>query len=412
MKQITAALAAIFISLTMLCAPSSALDRVQHLTGINPQSTWMNQAMRDERLGIGTYWWNAFGSNTSYGGAYSNCSAAPVTGLYVAVAATGASENCAVYQLAADDTTGYGGYPSGVGTFLPADTTQVVIQGLVPAGSSTANIGPLGVGSTSGQSIANLIECKVTTSDTTSQTVNIVSSGGAVTSTNANRDRVDRLSCQDKQSASAVSPTTPTVDTGYVPISVVLVSFGTSTVTTGMISASTLQNFSGFLASNNGVFYSNPSVTAYLNNLFPGDIVMSRSSSIGVAVFGGSTSAGSLAFGTPNANVFTFNYPVTSTESGATVSSYLPPMYTAAGAATGSTMHGVQTTCTFAASTACAITLTGAAVFTSTSTYSCSASPSASAGPSMYVANFSGTDPVVEASSSTSITAAVTCFGT
>ena len=245
MKKLIAALAAFFLSFAM-CTPSFALDRTQHLTGLNPPSTWLNMQQRDERVGLGTFLWNALaGSSTSYAGQYAGCQAVPVTGLYVAVSPSGAVENCAVYQLLAEEVTGYGGYPSGVGTFLPTDTNQVILQGLVPAGSSTANIGPMGVGSSAGQSIANLIECKVVTSDTTSQLVNIVSSGGAVSSVSANRDRVDRLSCQDKQSSSAVSPTTPTVDTGYVAIAVVLVPNGTATVTMGMITASGGQAFYG-----------------------------------------------------------------------------------------------------------------------------------------------------------------------
>lgn len=248
MKKLIAALALCFLALVPASQPTIALDRTQHLTGLNPPSTWLNMEQRDVRIGFGTLLWNVLAnSNSSYAGQYAACSVAPVTGLYVAVTPTQTLEDCAVYQLLAEETTGYGGYPSGVGTFLPADTTQVVLQGLLPAGTSTANIGPMGVGASSGQSISNLIECKVVTSDITSQTVNIVSSGGSVSTTSANRDRVDRITCQFKSSTSAVSPTTPTVDAGYVAIATVVVPFGTVTVTSGMVTAQTGQQLAQYV---------------------------------------------------------------------------------------------------------------------------------------------------------------------
>lgn len=55
--------------------------------------------------------------------------------------------------------------------------------------------------------------------------------------------------------------------------------------------------------------------------------------------------------------------------------SFVPPVYTAAGAAVASSLHGVIATCTVPNSGAtCSVTLTGAAVFSSASSYSCSVS--------------------------------------
>ncbi len=214
-----------------------ALDRVQHLTGLNPPSTWMNQEQRDVRLGFGAFMWNLLcGQNASTcPGQYANLSVVPVTGLYVAVAPTVTNTVGTLYQFKQEETSGFGGYPSGVGTYLAADPTQVMLQGTIT--TNTTNIGPLTAGTSSGQSVDNLIECQVNTIDTTPQTVNIVSPGGSVTATSANRDRKDTLSCQNKPGTSATTgaQTVPTTDSGYIAIGYVAVAYGTVTVTSGMI---------------------------------------------------------------------------------------------------------------------------------------------------------------------------------
>lgn len=248
MKKTLAAIAAFFVALSLFTVPSDAMDRTQHLTGLNPPSTWMNQEQRDVRIGFGTAIWNMLGaSGGSWTGAYSDLSVVPVTGLFVAVGPTTANTVGAVYQLLAEETTGYGGFPSGVGVFLPADTTKVALQGL--AASNTANIGPLNPPGTGGQSINYLLECQVQITDTTSQSVNIVSSGGSVTATAANRDRKDIVACQSKAGTAATtgSQTTPAVDAGWVAIGFAAVANGTVTITSGMITALTAQQFFGFV---------------------------------------------------------------------------------------------------------------------------------------------------------------------
>jgi hypothetical protein len=91
---------AAFVALLSLLTASnaSALDRTQHLQGLNPPSLWMNMEQRDVRIGLGAFLWNAMGlSSTTWGGTYANLSVQPVTGLYVAVGPVATNTVGAVY---------------------------------------------------------------------------------------------------------------------------------------------------------------------------------------------------------------------------------------------------------------------------------------------------------------------------
>jgi hypothetical protein len=250
-KRIAATLAVLFVVASFAVIPqaSSASTRSQFLFGQQLPSNWLNSEQRGQRLYDGGFLFHAMaGSNLSWPGTYANLTVVPVTGLFVAVGPTGASSQGAVYQLGVDDSTAFGGFPSGVGTSaLPADPTIIVLKGELTA--NTSNIGALSVGASGGQSVANLIECKdVPSTDITSQAINIVSTTGIVTATTGNRDRIDNVVCQFKASASAVSPTTPTVDSGFVAVGVAVVPFGTVTITTGMVSQTgALAPWAGFV---------------------------------------------------------------------------------------------------------------------------------------------------------------------
>jgi hypothetical protein len=388
-KKITAALAAFFIALTLISAPTSAMDRTQHLTGLNPPSTWMNMEQRDVRIGSGAFWWNTLcGSNASCTGLYSNLSVVPVTGLFVAVGPTSTNTVGTLYQLLAEETSGYGGYPSGVGTFLPTDATKVMLQGTSTA--NTANIGPLTAGSSGGQSVDNLIECQVQTVDTTSQAINIVSPGGSVTATTGNRDRKDIIACQNKAGTSATtgSQTVPTVDAGWVAIGYVAVANGTVTITSGMITALATQQFYGFtpasaLGSNpvllspssqqTGSINVSSSITAGTNLLFGSagisalpnapsvnaGVNLNLNTTTGQNVSFGSGAAQALLFGTISAS----GLQVAPTINGGNTLAFVPPVYTSTGA-TYSTgiMHMVKGQVTAVGATT-TITLSGAAAF-------------------------------------------------
>jgi hypothetical protein len=312
-----------------------ALNRIQQLSGINPQSTWLNQEERWIRLGIGAFWWQALcGSQATCPGNFSNLSVVPNGGVNVVVQPSVSNSIGTLYQLLPEETSGFGGYPSGVGVFLPADATQVMIQGTIA--QATSAIGPLSPPLTTGQSITYLVECNILTVDTTSQPVNIVSAGGSVTPSTANRDRVDTVNCQGKAGVAATTGTqvTPTVDTGYVAVASVAVPFGTSTITNGMITANAP------LAGN--VFLSPGSAQ-------PGSI----------SVTGGIQSATSVTA------------PVIVSGNG-----YVQPALTASGGVTSSTEHSLHGSVTSAVvsgqpcSTVQYVTLSGAGAFTSAATYS------------------------------------------
>ena len=246
-KLITAFVLAVFL----LSIPASAMDRVQFYYGLQPPSSWLNIQARFARLGIGQFMFDAFGSTT---GLYSNLSISTPTGLYITVGPTIANSRGSVYQFLQDDTTTFGGalsFTAGLGsaTALPTDATQVMLQGLLA--SNVANI-LLTAPGTAGQSINHLIECRVSTTDTSSQSVNSVNSAGAISSGSANRDRADMVVCQGKPGTAAASgaQTTPTVDAGWVGIGYVTVANGTATLTNSNVTA--YPAFTGFSRSGGG----------------------------------------------------------------------------------------------------------------------------------------------------------------
>jgi len=217
------------IGVLLFCAvhaPASAMDRVQFLYGQNPPSSWANYAARYTRLGFGQLIFDLY-ANTS--GFYSNLTPAPTSGLFVAVGPSSANTIGSLYQYLPEEATSFGG-PGG--TSLPADPNQIYLQGLVYTAGT--NIGPLVAGTSGGQSVIDLIECKVQTIDQTSQTGTFVSTLGVVTTSAVNRDRADTVSCQYKASASSVTPTVPSTDTGYIPVGYFTIANATVTVTGGM----------------------------------------------------------------------------------------------------------------------------------------------------------------------------------
>jgi len=238
LKKIIAALVAVF-----LCAqPALATNRTTAYYGLQFPSSWVNQNNRFIRLGLGQFIYDALGSTT---GVYSNLSISGAGGLYIAVGPTTANTMGSVYQFLQDDSSPLGGIiGTGGPTALPADPTQIMVQGTLQA--NTASIGPLAAPGTGGQSINYLIECQVNTVDTTSQTVNTVTPAGAVSSTTANRDRVDQVVCQSKAGSAATSGSqlTPSTDVGYIGVGYVTVANGQSSISGGNVTA--LPAFAGF----------------------------------------------------------------------------------------------------------------------------------------------------------------------
>lgn len=371
-----------------------ALSRITWYYQQNPISTWLNLQQRDLRVGLGTYWYDAFGGpGGTFNGTYSGLLVSPVTGLYVAVAPSNAAYAGALYQAVADDTSAWGGYPQGTGpSALPADSTNVVGQAILTAG--TPNIGPLTVGASSGQSVIDLIECQVVPSvDQTSSTINLINgSGTGLTPVTANRDRIDSASCRFKASASSSSPTVPAADVGWIAIGYATLPYGTSTINSGQITSSPA--FTGFVQADAGTC-----VGCTLSGGTLSGVGVTGSSGQGAAVCMDGSNTLNASFGT----------------CGAAMRSY-----TSAGQMTATNFVNVANRgCTFSSSTTCTASFTFVQAYSGNVT--CTATPeSATTSPYTSIivthtgtSGFGGASATLTTSSSVSGTVVVDfiCFG-
>ncbi|HEY4433619.1 MAG TPA: hypothetical protein VGM99_04380, partial [Candidatus Cybelea sp.] len=285
-----------------LFTPSIALatNRVNWYAQMNPISTWLNLTQRYDRISEGSFAWAAFGSNSGFSGTWSNLSIAAAGSLNVAVGPTNTSFPGTIYAIGADDTAAYPAtQPSGAtGLSLTADSTQLLLEGI--ATTATSAFGTT-AGSVSGQSVDNLVECKPVTTDQTTQTINLItSSGGSGGTASVNRDRDDLVSCQSKASSSSTSPTVPSVDAGYVALGYVNVPYGTTTVTSGMIT--NYSAFPGFAYAStvgaSAIDTSSVSQTKIGNFTDQSNVAVNGNLS-----FGGGGTGGTFYGGTGNANI-------------------------------------------------------------------------------------------------------------
>jgi uncharacterized protein YjbI with pentapeptide repeats len=321
MHRIFALFATIAVVVALVLPQSAkATDRVNWYGQMNPISTWWNLSQRYQRIGDGSFWWNAFGANTSWAGTFDNLSITPASGLTVTVGPTSSSFPGTLYAIGVNDTANYPNpQPSGVSVpSLPADSTQFVLQATT---SSTTTVSVY-AGTSSGQSIINLIECKPYTNDQTATTINLITSTGTSLGTaSVNRDRKDSLSCTSVQSASSISPTVPSVTSGYVPIGYVTVPYGSSSVTTGMITSyATFQGFA--LANASGAIALDTSSTGQTK---AGSLSFSGGTLSGVTVSGGTisgttTNSGTISGGTVSGATLSGTTTNSGTISGGTVS--------------------------------------------------------------------------------------------
>jgi Pectate lyase superfamily protein len=223
-----AAIAALFVALVTM--PTQAANRIQWPYGLVPPSSWLNQGERYERLGEGAFKTAIFGT----GGSYQNLSVMVTspTSLSVNVGPTNSSAVGSIYQFIQDDANSFGNGPINSSTSLPADPTMITVQGTTQANST---VGPLTVPGSNSQ--ISLIECQVTSIDTTPMGESFYNLGNVVAAS-VNRDRIDSITCQAKAGTSSSSPVVPTVDSGWIAIGYVTIPSGTTTITSGMITAS------------------------------------------------------------------------------------------------------------------------------------------------------------------------------
>lgn len=230
----------LLLAFTAVSVPAIAADRVIVYPLQNPSSVQTNTMQRYPRLAIGNFLRDMLGPS-NLGGSYANMTISPVAStLYVTVAPTNAGTDGTLYQLGADDTNPL---PLNVSPQLAADATTIMIQGLLSA--QTANIGPLSPPGTSGQSVYYLIEAQIQQVDTNAQSQLFVNSAGAKYYQTVNTDRTDAIVFQSKAGTAGVSPSPPSLDSGWISIGLVLVPYGATAITSGMISMT--QPFAGFL---------------------------------------------------------------------------------------------------------------------------------------------------------------------
>lgn len=233
-RKILAFIAAFALAST----PAFATDRVLVYPLQNPTSTQQSLIQRYPRVALGNLVRDMLGSSNS-GGVYTNMTISPVGGLFVDVAPTTPNNDGTIYQLGVSDANPV---PVNVTPQLAADPTVIMLQGMLPSASSS--IGPIAVPVTTGQSQYTLIEAQVRTVDATPQQLLLVNQAGGKYYQTANTLRTDSIVFQAKAGTAGTSPTAPTVDAGWVSLGTILVPYGTTTLTTGMITAAT--PFPGF----------------------------------------------------------------------------------------------------------------------------------------------------------------------
>lgn len=144
---------------------------------------------------------------------------------------------------------------------LAADSTQVLKQGILTSAGATIACPVLG---TTGQSVNYLIEGQYQENDINPKTLSYWNasnpqqpwSGAGNLGIAQPTVRAGQFICQAKAGTPATtgSQTTPTVDAGWVPLAVVTVAFGSTTITSGSISVASNAPYAGNGGSVSGQF--------------------------------------------------------------------------------------------------------------------------------------------------------------
>ncbi len=188
--------------------------------GANPLDTDLLESNRHPMVGLGMAMLATLGSGTYADG----LACTPGTGLSVNIGPG------SIYTLAAIDATPYGS--------LPADTIdQIVQQGIVFGQNALSCPAP----GTAGQSINYLVEAQYQQVDVNPVQLLYYNSDNPLqpllgTATNTERKSVCALQIKAGTAAATGAQTTPSVDSGWVPLYVVTVANGATSVVSGNIS--------------------------------------------------------------------------------------------------------------------------------------------------------------------------------
>ena len=193
----------------------------------NPSEAQFLGMQRNQRLGDGAFWFSYFGAQPHY----ANLAVTPSGGLFVQVAPAVSGSIGSVYAIQPDDATIFG-----VGAnALSADPTIIGVQGNLT--TPAIGVGPLTPPNGAGQSVSYLVECTVVREDQNPFQYNFINNSNQVTQQTIYHDRNDVVTCQQKASVAAATPVTPTADAGYVGVAAVVVPYGTTTISSGAITA-------------------------------------------------------------------------------------------------------------------------------------------------------------------------------
>lgn len=226
--------------------PASA-DTIDWYFGQNPPSQWMNLAGLYQKLDGGVELFDLLDQQTA--GFYTNLTLTPTGSAFLATMNPPANTAASVYQLGVENPIilpPFCTLPLVTGCAsgqIPVDNTKIFVHG-IQKGNSTS-LGPFTPSSTGGQAIAYLVEAQVTVQDLNNTAITVYQSNGIGSPQTQPRDRVNVISYQLKASSSAVSPTIPTVDVGWVAIASIIVPNGTPASLSGSTIAA-FTPFSGF----------------------------------------------------------------------------------------------------------------------------------------------------------------------
>lgn len=240
--------------------------------GEQGQSTKFLYAQRHSAESLFSFQQAAFGSSNSQ---FFGLSCAPITGVLQVSIGTGS-----VYQYLAIDPT--------VWSTLPAQTNPYLLQGLVVASQTITGFS---APATSGYSQNFLVECQIQVTDTAAVSTPYYNSSNPAQpiyqQSSPSRENLVVFKVKAGTAAPTGTQTTPSADSGYVPLYSVQVNNGQTSIPSGQISlASGAPAFYGFVPVN-------PlgNTPVYLNPASPqlGSVNISGTATISGMLLGGAT---------------------------------------------------------------------------------------------------------------------------
>lgn len=240
-------LVAVIGLVAMLCSPALAGNAIDWFYGQQPTSTLMNLQQIHKNFGDGVQLWDMLGQSTT--GYYANLTLTPTGTGWLATLNPPSNQAASMYQVGVANpiiSPPICTLPlvaACTASQVAVDNNKTFIQGLQFGNS--ASLGPFTPSGTAGQSIAYLVEGKITPADITDESTQICYNGGC-NPQSLPRDRANTITYAVKASSSATSPTIPTPDSGYISVASIIVPNGTAgTLSGATIAAGAL--FPGFV---------------------------------------------------------------------------------------------------------------------------------------------------------------------